>query len=1377
MQWSGLSFIAGVLLTATPISAAITVTGTITTPEGSGLEQVQVELLPMKSAFEEGVSILEGRGPAEPIASTKTGPGGRFLLTAPDMGAWKVVASAEGFVPFEYAPLVLTESTELGPAVLRRDSGATIRILDATGAPLDGVWVWAVSSPGYAWPDDGWGWEVSPRVSRTDGMGYVTLSRAKGEKLDLVVFEAGASWSRSLVEGGEVRLEPEAETRWIEARNIRGEPLEGVLARLGEHGAPVGLTGPDGRLRIPVSAEGTTEVLLLSEQGHRRVELLPARAEDPEPRIVVLADPRLIVGRVLDESSGKPLAGALVWPGGEPGRFVRSDDLGRYQLALSMQSRWFVQAEAAQHVPRAIRLERDDLDSGRAPALALAPQVRITGKVVDPRGKPVADALLEAVADSGRRPFFRPSRADGRSSSLADGLFVVTGLTRGKSYQLRASKPGFLTATVKVVAPAAPRPATPSSSAAEEAGSPKRQPAAVKERRRGLRLVLSPARGAFGRVVDENEMPLADAEVTLAVGGPPRPSWLRQKGELGAEVFHGRTEDHGRFEIAELPADTVNIKVVRVGFTPMTVRNVAIPSDDGAVDLGTFVLVAGVSLTGRVVDGEGKGIRDVAVYVVEGSERPEFLGEEIRQRLAENPSDAVTDEVGNFEVKGLVAEEQIHILADRSGYSPVWLEGVELPSEEPLILTMETAFEVKGQIVDEAGEPVGDAEVRLELVTEPPEKGLPPRSIKRLHNSDTDGEFVIDGVSAGKWTLHADAQGFVPFGPMPLEIPAAAQESITVVLERGAVLEGRVETSEGEPIAEVRVVTDQHMTYSDAEGFYRIAGLPPGPNRLEASHPHYERLIRSIEIEPDLNTLDLTFEKGQPVGGRVVDGEGLPVAGAQVAMIRETVRGVLDYRATTVEDGSFRLASVVGGEYQLDVEKQGFAPSWKQGAVLVDGKPVEDLEVVLERGTTVSGRVLGLDFEELSRVQIEATSEFDRAVAGKLDYEGRYEIHDLPSGSWLVRATLPGGRRQVQVRLDIERGLRELTRDLEFKKRLTLSGRVLHDGEPVQSTTVSLTGYDVAVRRSVKTDHQGEFRIDDLFEGSYHLGLSQARELLIHNQEIRLTADREIDINLEPARIGGTVIDETSGTGIKMALVILRRLSESRGGQGMLTTGTESEGDFYFPRVPPGRYRLTVRKDGFAALEQEIEVASGAELNDLVVKVRATQGLTLNVRLASGAMPPFVTAAVFDPSGKILLEESRGVDEQGIVRLPTVPPGRFELMVSAPGSASATATVTVPGEPVPFVLAPAGRLEVRVPALATSDVLATLQLLGPDGHPVRLLDASEGLTEEWSLTAGRTRVDGVPEGVWKLLVTAADGQRWWRSVVAVPDVATEVVLE
>ena len=1336
--------------------AETTLSGTVTTVDGSAVHQARVDLLPLLPPFEAGRSLLQGAAAPAPVASATTDRHGRFRLAAPRSGVWKVLVRAHGFVPIAYSPLVLTEPVELSPALLRPDAGAALRVVDPTGVPRAGAGVFALSSPGETGLRRDRGWKVELRLGRTDGDGRLTLPRLAGEKLEVTVLAPGlAPQSRSRLEGGEVRLAAPAAQRRIEVRDPRGEPLAGVLARIGELRLPAGLSGPDGRLALPSSLDGSLQVQLSSQRGQRRFESLPAVAGDaPGPWIVELAEPIALAGRVIDAASRRPLRGALVWSSAAPASFARSDAQGRYRLILPAdQRRFWLQAEAAGRLPQAIPIEREHLVARRAPTLALAPWTALHGEVVDSLGRPLPGAALEAVAERrGRRPFRRPDPADGRAVSGQEGRFELAGLAAGESYVLRAARAGFSAATVRAVAPAGRRNAT------------------------RIRLQLAPARAAFGRLVDADDQPVAGAEVILAVSGSPRPLRSPRPQDAADDPTRGLSDEHGRFELGSVPAQTVDITVLSDAYLPMTVRGIEVAAGDGAVDLGTLVLVSGASLAGRVVDVDGEGVADAAVYLLGAIRAPESLGDAVWKRLAGGTPAATSDAGGRFQITGLEAGERKHLAAEHPDYALGWLKGAVAPSAQPLLITLEAGLRVSGQVVDEAGEPVAEAEVRLELPVTQQEPGLPPpRPTNRLARSDADGRFEISGLRAGSATLHVSARGFVA-PEIALAIPEETASPLRVVLERGAELAGRIATSDGEPVAEVRLLTDQQRSVSDADGLYRLTGLPLGALRLEVRHPHYENQIRTVEIEPGVNRLDLTFETGEEVSGRVVDEEGQPVAEARVALVLDLGRSFRLYRAVSAEDGAFELADVADGTYRLRAEKPGFAPREIAAALTVAAEAVNDLEVVLEPAAVVSGRVLGLDFDELARVDVEAEGENGSVVKGRVDYQGHYEVRDLATGSWLVRATLAGGRRQAQARVAPQRGRRQISRDLEFDARLRLSGRVLHDGAPIEGTIVSLRGYEVAVRRSVTTDHLGEFLIEDLLEGAYHLGLSNAREFLVHNQELRLSGDEEIEIDLRPARVSGRVIEEGGGGPIGDALVSLRRLA-GRGGEGVLGVGSEADGAFYFPRVPPGRYRLVVRKDGYSAAEQELELASGSEVSDLEVAARATEGLTLGVRLASGEVPAYVTAAILDASGRLVLEESRQVDAQAVVRFPRVAAGDWQLLLSAPGTVTETATVSVPGEPVPIVLAAAGRLAVRVPTLSTSDRVATLQLLGTDERPFRILDPAQGLLEQWTLVGGRTRIDGVPGGVWAMRATAADGQVYRGNATVVPGVEIEVVLE
>ena len=99
------------------------------------------------------------------------------------------------------------------------------------------------------------------------------------------------------------------------------------------------------------------------------------------------------------------------------------------------------------------------------------------------------------------------------------------------------------------------------------------------------------------------------------------------------------------------------------------------------------------------------------------------------------------------------------------------------------------------------------------------------------------------------------------------------------------------------------------------------------------------------------------------------------------------------------------------------------------------------------------------------------------------------------------------------------------------------------------------------------------------------------------------------------------------------------------------------------------------------------------------------------------------------------------------------------MLVSAPGAALASVPARVPGGPVPVVLRSAGRLTVRVPALASSDQVATLTLSG-SGGAFRNLSVYGTVQSQWAVEGGKAIVEGVPAGTWSLTMTAPDGKSW-----------------
>ncbi|HWM93453.1 MAG TPA: carboxypeptidase-like regulatory domain-containing protein [Thermoanaerobaculia bacterium] len=1310
------------------------VTGIVAAADGAPLTGALVSLVPMQSSYDWGRMVLAGRAYPEASVSARSDTAGRYRLAPPSGGLWLVVVEAPGHVPLQSPPLALLDPVDLPPAIPPQDSGARLE----AGTP--GVWVYASTETASLWQiTETAGWNVRPRFGVTGPDGALTLPRAAGERLKVTLLAPGGKRvEKGGFEGGAIPLpETPAASRTLEVRAADGRPASGVQVRLENFPVPLGETDEQGR--IALKARGSLRIRLLAPDGRRR----NASVGDPGEASAVVRLPAAVSlpGRVLSSSTRRPVAGALVWAAADPGAFSRTDSLGRYRVVPIEGERPRVQTEAAGHLPLVHRLDWRPGAPFRAPTLALDPAAAVGGQVVDAKGAPAPGVLVQAVQRSGtrQRQFSRTGVAERSTSSGADGRFRLDRLLAGEAWEIRALRPGF--AAARVTLPAL-------------------------RSRSDLRLVLEKGRNGFGRVVDRADKPVLDAEVVLlsSTGEQSLLSERRSPGEEGIDSWRAATNTSGRFEVPALPPGTLDLLVRKSGFAPVLVRAVPVPRGEGPLDLGTVILEPGAEIRGRVTGRDGKPVAGAEVHATRDARRVRLAAE--NGTLQRKP-EAVTDAEGHFKVPDLRRGDRLDLWVQARGFLPGEVEGVPAPTPpntKTVAVVLDPAARVAGRAVDGEGLPVAGAELSLSTERTGEERGL-IRQAGRSEGaavSDEDGRFTFEGVRPGRAEIRASAAGLQPAVLKDLEVSAKGLDNVKVVMERGAVVEGRVLTSAGDPVGDARVTCGSAASVSDADGVYRLEGVTLGRQTVRGHHQDFPPVERKIEVDPVSNQLDLVFQAGNEVSGRVVDRDGKGIEGARVSLYQEDNPRERD--TLTAADGSFVLAHVADAQWSVRAEMEGHATAELPGAVRMAGAPIRDLEVRLSRGGKIAGRLLGLEMYDLAEVTVRAKREGGQERPGKVDYSGSYEVAGLAPGDWVIQGTLRNGAREAQARAVLEPEGDETGVDLEFGVDLTVSGRVLLGGEPLRGARVSLAGQDVAVNRMVESDWEGLFRLEDVQPGRYRLQVTSSRDMASHSEDLALESDRELLIELGATRFSGTVVDESTSDGIEGAIVALRRL-EGEEAAFLMTMGTDGEGYFVLPNVTEGRYRVTVTKDGYSPWEQVIQVYARAPLQDQRIPLAPTRGLEIAPALASGRKPPHVTAALRDGSGRILLFEMRPLDGTGIVRFPTAPPGEWELLVSAPGAALREARVKVPGDRVPVVLADAARLTVRVPQLATSDAVALLTLLDAQGRPFRNLSPYGTVQNQWQVVGGKAVVEGVPAGAWTLRAVAPDGRTWAGTVV------------
>ena len=1008
--------------------------------------------------------------------------------------------------------------------------------------------------------------------------------------------------------------------------------------------------------------------------------------------------------------------------------------------------------------------------------LVLSPSAeagRLTGRLLSD-GAPVAGALVSAVPhESPTQEARRAARGAEPPAPLATaksgpgGVFELAVPPGGKDswFRVRIEARGFVPAEL---------PGTYDAAEAEDVGD----------------ATLAKGDSLAGWIVGPGGVPVGGARVTLTPRfGPQAGSDLEP---VPAEVTTG-PDGVFRFEAAVAGVTSLLVEAEGLATTRREVPR-------GGALRGAIALAPAARAGGTVKRRDGAPPKGALARWEDGT---------LATRWVE------VDENGAFRLSGLPTRAgRVVVDAGEEGWaeSPAFVPD---PAVRSLSLVLSAPALLEGKVVNaETSRPVPRAKVTVRT-----------GGGTRVGRTGTDGRYRVGPLRPGETGVAVDEPRHVPWSREGLSLSRGRTRTLDVPLALGATLAGRVVDEAGRPVAEARGMvgrelgdlrrllrgqgTDRTAFVTRADGTFRATRLAPGPGQsLAVSHADFERaLLGGVALEPGRakEGLLVTLRRGLTLAGKVRDGDGNPIAGAELtlsqsramrssrggamAMVR-LAGGSTDLpRARSGADGRFELRGLPVGDYTVRVGAPGWATETLDAVKVTAEEPEQPLEVVLSPGAAISGTV-----RRRSGGGAEGFLVFARPQgSGGAPGSALENLPTGPDGTFVLEGLRRGETYDLQAMGGTPgpgpalRGIVAPAVDVEIV--VTGTGRV--EGTAVDAKTGRpLTEFEAAYepergggmvvriarrgstrgaagdggRIRVESD-DGRFALEEVPAGKWSVvvsakGYQVARAGGVVVEEGTTTEGLEVRA-MPGSLLRGRVTDGRSGRPVVEASVSASGEGGPRGGlpPGLASLGdggllTDADGRFEVDGLPPGRVALRVEHPDYEERSETVELKEqGAN-----VEIALSRGGTLGGTVLTPTRQPAPGAEVsLDAAG----EGGRGPFGLGGETAITDGAGRFRFDHLPAGRYSATAQLSgQTSEPQSAILTAGEAREDLVLVLAGGATLRGVVTGLPEGRRAGVMIWASGpghyRGSARSGPDGRFELGGLPVGTTTLSATAGD---------------------
>ena len=427
-----------------------------------------------------------------------------------------------------------------------------------------------------------------------------------------------------------------------------------------------------------------------------------------------------------------------------------------------------------------------------------------------------------------------------------------------------------------------------------------------------------------------------------------------------------------------------------------------------------------------------------------------------------------SDELGYYEV--LCAERNVDIQASQVGYAPSPSQSVNRMKSDANGTRLadfklgQRGSSISGRVIDAAG--LSMAGVTVSAGTFSPHGLESHQQASRPMTVVTDEEGAFKLPTGFQDGLHKLVALAPRFAPTIREVAIAhAPVETTLVMGRGAMIQGAVVAVDGTPAVGAAVTIDQHEDFvrndfpyvkieavTDDQGHYSLSHVPLAWLRVAAVSAEGRPLAEASErveglAEDEVRTVDLELDEGHLVAGTVVDETGLPIQGLRIVAAGDMLNGGNRRKVVSDEAGRFRITGLPvpdlftrGPQAVLTLRAVIFDTTGLFTYGQVEGIKLGDTDVriVADRPTTpdafITGRVLNGGQNIANDVQLSVWREgVNRGTFVRIDSKtGGYRTGPLLPGRYELRVYTAGSLRDKTPWIEVSAAQTTAAPDLEL---------------------------------------------------------------------------------------------------------------------------------------------------------------------------------------------------------------------------------------------------------------------------------------------------------------------------------------------------------